>query len=227
MYRKLQTCLKLVFSLQTGRRMHVATITGPLHSIRSHSRVPIFLQEELQYRNKLNQNDQWYIVGIWEPKHYINSNSEPIGCIWHSRSWCLTNGTSRSFWIPKYSTQNNLHPRYFKVVIEDKYSKPKELTFSVPQGSCSSAKLFSCYCSLLHDQINNSITPNGSTDDHSICKIFKAGNKDQDQQTKTDTEEAFKQIKILDILNIFFLDPKHNSRRYHHNHSMPMAILLK
>ena len=71
-------------------------------------------------------------------------------------------------------------PRYFKVAIEDKYSKPKELTFSVPQGSCSSANLFTCYCSLKDNQINNSITLNGFADDHSICEIFKADKKDQE-----------------------------------------------
>ena len=34
-----------------------------------------------------------------------------------------------------------------------------------------------------------------------FTKIFKVGNKDQDQQTKTDLEEAFKQIKDwMDIM---------------------------
>ena len=89
--QKLKTCLKLVFFLQTGRVMHVVTVTGPLHSTRSHTRLPICLQEELQSRNKLNQNDQWYIVGIWKPKHHINSNSGPIGCIWHSSQKAMTN----------------------------------------------------------------------------------------------------------------------------------------
>ena len=41
----------------------------------------------------------------------------------------------------------------------------------------------------------NSIILNGFTDDHSVCKNFTAGNKDQEQQTKTDLEEALKQIK--------------------------------
>ena len=91
--------------------------------------------------------------------------------------------------------ENYLQQRYFKFAIEDKYSKPKELTFSVPQSSCSSAILITCYCSLIDNQINNSITLSEFADDHSICKNFKAGNKDQEQQTKTDLEEAFKQIK--------------------------------
>ena len=99
--------------------------------------------------------------------------------------------------------ENYLHPRYFKVATDDKYSNTKELTFSVPQGSCSGANLFTRYCSLTDDQINNSITLNGFPDDHSIHKNFKAGNKDQEQQTKIDLEEAFKQIKCwMDTMHL-------------------------
>ena len=83
----------------------------------------------------------------------------------------------------------------YKVAIGDKYSKPKEITFIVPQGSCSGANLFTCYWSLIDNQINNSITLNGFSYGHSICKKFKAGNKDQEQQTKADLVEAFKQMK--------------------------------
>ena len=115
----------------------------------------------------------------------------------------------------------NYHPpRYFNVEIEDKYSKPKGLTFSVQQGSCSGANLFTCYCSLIDDQINNCIPYNGFIDDHFIHKNLKVGSKDQEQQTKTDLEEALKQIKCWmdtmhlklnsEKLNIFFSDPKHN-----------------
>ena len=42
-------------------------------------------------------------------------------------------------------------------------------------------------------KINNTITLHGFADDHSSHKNFKADNKDQEQQTKTDLEEAFKQ----------------------------------
>ena len=56
---------------------------------------------------------------------------------------------------------------------------------------------------LLYDQINNSITLNGFADGHSIHKNFKAGNKDQEQQTKTDLKEAFKQIKCwMDTMHL-------------------------
>ena len=36
----------------------------------------------------------------------------------------------------------------FKVYIKRKHSKPKPLDFSVPQSSCSSANIFTCYCIL-------------------------------------------------------------------------------
>ena len=58
--QKLQTCLELVLSLQTGRVMHIATVTGPLHLTRFHMR--------LQYRKnystetsliKLTNNILW------------------------------------------------------------------------------------------------------------------------------------------------------------------------
>ena len=48
---------------------------------------------------------------------------------------------------------NYLHPRSFKVVIEDKYSKPKDLEVSVPQGSCAGVNIFNLYCSTLHEAI--------------------------------------------------------------------------
>ena len=96
---------------------------------------------------------------------------------------------------------------YFKVAIEDKYSTPKELPFSVPQVSCSGVNLCTCYCSLINDQINHSFTLNAFADDHSICKNFKAGNMAQEQQTKTDLEEAFKQAKYwMDTMH-FKLNP--------------------
>ena len=38
-----------------------------------------------------------------------------------------------------------LQPRWFKVCINGNYSESMELKFSMPQGSCSGANLFSCY----------------------------------------------------------------------------------
>ena len=64
---------------------------------------------ESDHTNKWNikYGKLWPMIhcGDLKPKHHINSNSRPIGCIWHSRSWCLTNYTLRPFWIPRHSTQ--------------------------------------------------------------------------------------------------------------------------
>ena len=72
---------------------------------------------------------------------------------------------------------------------------PKELKYGVPQWLCSGVNLFTCYCSLIKDQIDNSITPTAFADDHFICNIFKAGNKVQEHIIKTDLQEAFTQLK--------------------------------
>ena len=61
-----------------------------------------------------------------------------------------------------------LRPRYFKVCIDGRYSESKKLTFNIPQGSCSGANLFSCYCLLITTAIPNSLDINGFADDHSI-----------------------------------------------------------
>ena len=79
--QKLQTSLKPVLSLKTATVMHVATVIGPLHSMRSHTRLPICLQEELQYRNKLNKITNDILLRFENKNYHINSNSGPITCI--------------------------------------------------------------------------------------------------------------------------------------------------
>ena len=49
-----------------------------------------------------------------------------------------------------------------------------DLKFSVPQGSCSGANLFTCCCSLIKDYMPSSMTLAGFADDHSIRKSFTA-----------------------------------------------------
>ena len=66
-----------------------------------------------------------------------------------------------------------LQLRWFKVCIEDIYSTPIELQFSVPQGSCSGANLFSCYCSQISSCIPPQLNINGFADDYSIRQWHK------------------------------------------------------
>ena len=60
------------------------------------------------------------------------------------------------------------------VNINGKYSRLIDLEFSVLQGSCSGANLFTCYCSLITDSIPSSMTLSRFADDHSIRKSFPA-----------------------------------------------------
>ena len=63
----------------------------------------------------------------------------------------------------------------FKVLVNDKYSTEKDLTFSVPKGSCTGAFIFISYSSVLKDSCPENISLNGFADDHSIMKAFKPG----------------------------------------------------
>ena len=91
-----------------------------------------------------------------------------------------------------------LRPRYFKVCIGGRYSESKNLTFSIPQGSCSSANLFSCYCSLLTTAIPNSLDINRFADDHSTRAKYKASNTTRAGETKKKQENTLKKYQGMD-----------------------------
>ena len=57
-----------------------------------------------------------------------------------------------------------------KIIIGDTYLDKKDLTFSVPQGLCSGANVFSMYISTISKVIDSSLNLNGFTNDHSIIK---------------------------------------------------------
>ena len=65
----------------------------------------------------------------------------------------------------------------------------------MPQGLCSSANVFTCYCSLIDQIVPKDITLNGFADDHSLRKSFPAGNRTQEQQVKHRMELTFSDIK--------------------------------
>ena len=69
-----------------------------------------------------------------------------------------------------------------KVCINEAYSSIRPLNYSVPQGSASSANLFTAYCASIKSIIPDSITINGFADDHSIRKSFDADSQDQESQ---------------------------------------------
>ena len=62
-----------------------------------------------------------------------------------------------------------LRPRSFKVIIDNIYSEEKDLTVSVPQGSCAGAAIFNLYCSPLESIVPDDLQLNGFADDHSTA----------------------------------------------------------
>ena len=59
-----------------------------------------------------------------------------------------------------------------KIEIGNTYTDKKDLTFSVPPGSCSGANLFNLYSSTISKVIDSSLNLNGFADDHSVMKEF-------------------------------------------------------
>ena len=90
----------------------------------------------------------------------------------------------------------------FKVLVNDKYSTEKDLTFSVPQGSCASAFIFVSYSSVLKDSCPENISLNGFADDHSIMKAFKPGLQNE-KETLSDLTNCMADIKnIMDSVRL-------------------------
>ena len=70
--------------------------------------------------------------------------------------------------------QSYLQPRSFKVCVNNNYSIPRDISFSVPQGSINGASLYSIYASTIKDVIPDNTDIHGYADDHCIKKSYKA-----------------------------------------------------
>ena len=99
-------------------------------------------------------------------------------------------------WFKSY-----LSPRGFKVCINNQYSSEMDLTFSVPQGSCAGAVLFTAYCAPIEDQIIQTCTLNGFADDHSIRKCFKPGDTQKEHQTQKEITDSPTSNQDMDVPN--------------------------
>ena len=93
-------------------------------------------------------------------------------------------------WFDSY-----LQPRSFKVAVNGKYSDEKQLTYSVPQGSCSGAYLFKLYCSTLKDIIPSDLHLSGFAGDHCVRKEFRANDRNPELQTKEEIEVCMVNIR--------------------------------
>ena len=61
-----------------------------------------------------------------------------------------------------------LCPQDFTVNVGKLYSSRKQLTFSVPQGSCAIRFLYSVYASTVLERVRHNIEIHGYADDHAI-----------------------------------------------------------
>ena len=66
-----------------------------------------------------------------------------------------------------------LHPRSCMVQVKGSTSTLQPLEFSVPQGSCGGAVLYSVYASTFRLVVSPPLNLNGFANDHSINKSFK------------------------------------------------------
>ena len=92
-----------------------------------------------------------------------------------------------------------LVPRRFRVAIKDKTSWPRQLDYSVPQGSIQGAFLFIAYVSTLDQVIDSEqLTLNGFADDHSIRRVFKPSKLGHKEELDTIAimEKSMQDIKV-------------------------------
>ena len=100
---------------------------------------------------------------------------------------------SAKTWYESY-----LKPRRFRVAVEDKISQPRQLDYSVPQGSVQGAFLFIAYASTLDQIVDKQLTLNGFADDHSVRRAFKPSKLDHKEELDTIVimEQSMQDIKV-------------------------------
>ena len=101
-------------------------------------------------------------------------------------------GTARK-WYTSY-----LKPRSFKVSIRGLTSQPRQLEYSVPQGSIQGTFLFIAYASTLDLVVQpNGLELNGFADDLSIRTTFRPSKLDhkEEHDTITNIEETMLKVK--------------------------------
>ena len=83
--------------------------------------------------------------------------------------------------------------------IGDVYSTSEELKVSVPQGSYAGPSLFNVYSSTLVNSIPKGISISGFADDHSLQKVFRAGDEMDEQRSVNEIESCL--IKVGTWMN--------------------------
>ena len=99
-------------------------------------------------------------------------------------------------WIRYY-----LAPRDMKIKIGKSYSQRKELTFSVPQVSCSDANFFNMYCRTINEVINPYLGLLAFADDHAMVRGIQPQNTGRRNADKRYTNHQLGQYQIMDELS--------------------------
>ena len=86
-----------------------------------------------------------------------------------------------------------LRPRNMVVNVNQAYSAPRDLPFSVPQSSCLGPTLYSVYASTMKDIIPERVKIHGYADDHAIKKEFTP--EKEENNTKDELETCLVEIK--------------------------------
>ena len=83
-----------------------------------------------------------------------------------------------------------LQPRKCKVNVGSDYSKEKDLTFSVPQGSCAGPVLYLAYASTMQEIIPKEIDLHGYADDHALKNKFNPTKKGEELRATSTLENC-------------------------------------
>ena len=92
-------------------------------------------------------------------------------------------------WFDSY-----LRPRKCKVNVGSSYSKEKDLTFSVPQGSCLGPVLYLAYAGTLSEIIPSDIEIHGYADDHAVKLSFPADDRNKERRAISQLEDCALEI---------------------------------
>ena len=91
--------------------------------------------------------------------------------------------------------ESYLRPRTCQVNVAKAYSTKKNLTFSIPQGSCVGPWYYLVYARILQCVVEKPITINGSADDHILKDKFKINDVMDERRCKENLENCIVNVK--------------------------------
>ena len=91
--------------------------------------------------------------------------------------------------------ESYLRPRMCQVNVGNAYSTKKNLTFSIPQGSCARPWYYLVYASTLQCVIEKPITINGYADDHILKDKFKINDDMDERRCKENLDKYIVSVK--------------------------------